>query len=229
MPLEAAFVYNAAAFDDGLVLNALVPTSEAMGRPLHRLAADGSIRQTLGQKEASIGLGGMALHRRLAPALAGGFWSAPKLRYRIDRYDSAGRLVRRVTRSAEWFGGESEVVPGGDRPPDPVLLGVRETGPDTLLVLVSVPKRDYLERRGPPIGRSRRGNPLYDVSRKQDLRDTMVEVIDVANGRLVSSQRVPLYLVGFADDRRAVSYRVDERGTPFVDIVELRFLTGGPP
>lgn len=111
---------------------------------------------------------------------------------------------------------------GGSELPPPIIVGLRELEPNIIMVLTLVPRSDYIERRGSPVRYNDRGNPLYDVSARQKLWETQVEVIDAEQERLLLAERVSGYIIGFADDEHVYGYRLDEQGEPFVDIYSVR-------
>jgi hypothetical protein len=87
-----------------------------------------------------------------------------------------------------------------------------------------IAKPDYVRRRGPPVQRSEDGGTIYDLSRKQDLYDTFVEVIDVEANRLLLSERIEQYITGFIDEGHFHGFWTNDQGVPFIDVIRFRIL-----
>lgn len=223
--LHGAMTHQGVVLPHGdVVLNATVPTAEGIGFPLHVLRDDAPPVSFGSMTGGALPSPSPApLMRALAPARDGGVWAAPRMRYEIDRWSTAGELTARLVRQALWFSPYSERRVGGSEPPAPFLRAVREIAPGRLMVLIGVPKPDFTRRLGPPVRISERGNPIHDFSRKQELFDTIVEVIDTVNGRLLLSKRVAAHLLGFTDDEHIYGYRLDDDDIPRIDILRIRF------
>jgi hypothetical protein len=223
--LHGAMTYRGVVLSDGaVVINAVVPTSEGVGFPLH-LLRDGAAPVSFGSVDggALVSPSPVPLMRAVAATRDGGVWATPRTRYEVDRWNAQGEWMGRLVRRAGWFTPYTNRTVGGNEPPEPFLFAVREIAPGRLMTLTGVPKSDYTRRLGPPVRISQRGNPIYDLTRKQDLFDTVVEVLDAENGRLLYSRRLEAYLIGFADDNHIYGYRLDDGDIPRIDIMRVRF------
>ena len=208
-----------------IVVNGSVPTAAGIGLPLHLVPRSGEVVRSFGSATGAVRPGlALASHRVIAPSGDRAIWAAHRTQYVIERWGTDGVLQRQLVRQADWFDPYLERPIGGAQAPPPIVVGIREISPGRVMVVVGLSKPDYVERRGPPVRISERGNPIYDLTMKQDLYDTIVEVIDVESNRLLLSQRVSLYTCGFVDDEHLCSYRADDQGVPFVDVVRVRFI-----
>jgi hypothetical protein len=143
----------------------------------------------------------------------GRVWSAYRTQYVVELWDTAGALVKTLARRASWFQPYVERRVGSGEPPQPWVMAIRENLEGQLLSLVTVPIDDYTPR-----------GPRYDESRKDQLYDTIVEVIDTETGELVASERLPQYLLNFLDDQHVYGYRLSPDGNPLIDVWRLRLV-----
>lgn len=160
--------------------------------------------------------------RALALAGNGRVWSAYRTQYVLELWDTAGALVKTLARRTSWFQPYVERRVGSGEPAQPWLMAIRENLEGQLLSLVTVPIDDYRRVLGPP--RETPRGPRYDVSRKDQLFDTIVEVIDPETGELVASERLPQYLLDFLDDQHVYGYRLSPDGNPLIDVWRLRLV-----
>jgi len=210
--------------DSLVILNALIPTPEKAGFLLHALGPDGTVRASFGEDAAG--------HRRdmefparrlLAAAARGGFWSAQRTRYTIERWSPSGQRLETLSRNVPWFVpymGPMREAPGGV--PRPFIQDVHEDANGRLWVLVTVP-----DARGQTGARpSGEGARVVDYDATFD---SIVEVIDPRTGRLLASGRVDEHLTQFVADGVAASYTEDAGGVPKIAIWRLRLhgLPGG--
>ncbi|MGH7523490.1 MAG: hypothetical protein ACREK8_04215, partial [Gemmatimonadales bacterium] len=83
--------------------------------------------------------------RWLARGSDGTFWSMPtRFRWRLEHWDSIGKLLSTVERRPAWFTPYArDVAPDGDHPPDPVIRGFWLGPLDRLWVLGEVADRTW--------------------------------------------------------------------------------------
>jgi hypothetical protein len=121
--------------------------------------------------------------RRIASVAANQFWASHLNRYRLELWNTAGRLEQVLTRSPTWF------EPWVSTPraswlaaPQPMITGIRVLPDGLIWMTIRVAKEPYAPApQGARVGAA-------DAS---DYVDTIIEVIDPANATLEFSQRFP--------------------------------------
>jgi hypothetical protein len=131
-------------------------------------------------------------------------WMARPGLYRIERWNIRGGIDLALERSPVWWRGETEgTVPRyyREQKPKPLLFGIYQDSERRLWVTVRVPKADW--KQLDPIGtddRCRRTDTALkcrSVDRERaDYLDTMIEILDPATGKLITSQRFPYLFSG---------------------------------
>ena len=96
--------------DDRLVVNAEIRTRNSVAQPIHVIAPDGRVVRSFGNGASAQG----PLHRALAAGAQGTVWVAPRDRYRLEQWDTAGHLRTVVERPVSWFS-SSEAAAGNHR------------------------------------------------------------------------------------------------------------------
>jgi len=165
-------------------------------------------------------------NRVVGPGANGTVWVSRTDMYRLERWDTSGRLLQTFVRAAAWFpliARRANWVTGDE--PTPIVRAIREDRSGHLMLLVSVAAPDWRSALGKP--RLAPGKPAaYPERIDARVFDTMLDVIDTKTGKLVSSQRLRgLYKFFLADDLVA-SYRQDNDGNPFIDV--WRVVPGTP-
>lgn len=226
------FVGSVIRLEDGSFVSASVDamglTPSSFGQPLYHISADGTeLLRSFGSVIRTVPLGEASrLRRTLATSRRQGFWAAHVRRYRIERWDPDAGLLSVIERNVPWFepyaksqGSATEVRP------NPSLRALQEDEDGLLWVLVSVPDGDW---RPMPPARVEGGMEFISSAQRNDLHDTVVEVLDVEKGALVASLRVDAHLFGFFPGPGVVyAYAEDEAGHPRYRIFRLH-LTSVP-
>ena len=190
--------------DGSLVGNVALETPAEAGLPLHRFSAGGTKVRSFGAKIPSLRPDlRFASMRLLTPGADGGIWASHITSYEMEYYDRSDALTRIVRRDFDRFPpGTGRMVtaqPDGE-PPQPKILGIQEDEAGRIWILALIPDERWKEAFGrqrlPP---RRPGAPQYygvdDVNR---LYDTMIDVLDPEQGKLIASHRVDDALSGFA-------------------------------
>lgn len=222
VPLLDAMVQRATPLGDGAILvNALVPTQERIGIALHILSGD-RIAKSLDDGMAHYRADAPHLTQRVLARSARGFWTAPRTQYAVTLWDEDGRPASNMVRRAAWF--EPYLLreaPTPDHPPKPWIMGIAELSSGLVAALVSVPSPTFAKDL--PIREVTPHGPRYDLSIRQKLLDTIVEVLDPENARLIMTVRLDEYIMGFISPDEIYSYRVTEEGHPFIDVWRIHF------
>jgi hypothetical protein len=139
----------------------------------------------------------------------------------LELWDTDGNKHAELVREADWFEPwiERELA-SPDSPSPPFLRAIRGGSAGRLWVAIAVPAEDWAERLGPPIETAR--GPRYRPS--SGAYNTIIEVIDAEEGRLLLSERIAPNVGGFIDEGHLYAYREDEEGVPYIDVwrIELR-------
>jgi hypothetical protein len=157
-------------------------------------------------------------------------WSADRLRYRINKWNTAGQLLTTFVRQPSWFPGLSTGGPGrADTPPDPEIAGVTTDTTEQVWVFARVPRRnwrqvwvDFAKRFG-AIPSGAREVPVGVTPRPWDLLSTVIEVIDPIQGRVIVRDEIDQYVLSVLPGAHAVIYTEPEPG--FSPTLEVRALT----
>lgn len=213
--------------DDGsFVINAMVPTADRIGFPLHRFDADARLVTSYPVSSTEVHPGLEREHlRRIAPTKGGGsFWSVLANGYRVDRYDVDGPLLESFVVEAPWDV-EGEALPGPMAPPPPPgsVMSVEER--EGLLWVVSRrAARDFSSALSRESGLHGLGWRIDEYGR---YFESVVDVIDPRSRRLVARVVHPGYLLRFVAPGLVVGYD-DSQVTPRLVLyrVELEGLGG---
>lgn len=120
--------------------------------------------------------------RRVAPAVSASYWTVIRWTYELHRWAAPGRRDLVIVRDAEWFRpNRPRSVAGVEawydtEPPPRDVFHVRETNDGLLWTYSQVPDN--------------RWRPGQDVPSLHRSLDTVVEVIDIANGSVVAQRRL---------------------------------------
>jgi hypothetical protein len=137
--------------------------------------------------------------------------------YVVEEWRLDGTLVRRLERDPVWFDAwlQRRGVSASE-PPQPLLRGVHQDDRGRLVVLATVAAENW--REGLEREDDQRGERSVRVRNPELLYDSWLDVIDAETGRLIASQRLPQYLVGFTNRGDLVGYRTGAADIPYVDL-----------
>jgi hypothetical protein len=158
--------------DGSFVLRADIRTRDRIGFALHHGSVQGILR--------SFAPADTILPGRVAPPLVlaktrdgSGVWAAHVNQYRIEKWDTAGRLMSIHERNADWF----SVRTDGRRPPGQryaAILGIHEDSSGRLWVHAAI--------------RTTAADGIrFDPSRSE----SVVEILEPAEGRVLATERFP--------------------------------------
>ncbi len=186
--------------DGTLIVSARVSTSMSVGLPIHMVGDDGFIRRSFGSEEAIRQFRNPTLMRRsLASAGDAAVWSAELNRYRIQRWQVDGRLEETLERSVDWMRPQEEYgLRGPNVEPAPGLVFIHTDSEGLIWTIVRVPDPEWKKAFAP--GRDPYGRPTSMATDLNKAFDTIVEVIDPGDARVVRRARFDHRLSGFAGD-----------------------------
>ena len=227
-PLQIPPYIEAAVFEGGgIVLASPVRTPERVGLPLHYLGRDGRVKRSFGSDRPNYRSDIPYIDARgISKAPEGRVWSAYRNQYVIELWDTAGQHLLDVRRAVDWFpsGLRRVDVDPHDRaqhPPDPHITSIREED-GILWVAVLIADPEWREALQDDDGFH--GASIADVTR---YRDTIVEAVDLATGRLLGSARVDQPLTGFIGDGLATATILDDIGIPYVHVWHFSLTSRG--
>lgn len=222
--LNGARINRALSLPGGkLLLQAMVATPELAGLPLHIADSDGRVLKSFGALPGEYTTGQFwERFRAIALSRAGGFWSLAPNRYEVGHWSGDGELQRVLVRQCSWCASWDtwSGAPARDRPPA-IFGSVMEDTTGLLWVLTSVSDAKWTPYQ-PTAGR--REAPPPPMRHEDAMWDSILEVIDPSEGRLVHMQRFPLRYWRLLPGNRL--WRLEERDDEVRIIVLRAALTG---
>ena len=149
-------------------------------------------------------------------------WANPSNRFDATQFATDGTLTRHITRSPSWI----RPLPSEDGFPAPnaSIYGISETD-GRLWIVGQHPVEDWNRYLNWEISRELEADTQGIDEAK--LYRSVVEVVDIETGRLVTNASVPGLVVTLLPDQHVATYREDEAGVPFVDV--FRMTVSRPP
>jgi hypothetical protein len=189
----------------------------------YSLYSDGRIRKALGpppirrpryrENPRTFLLNTMAAERPYAIGPDGHVWTLSPNRYVLEEWTEKGRTSS-FTRDVSWY---PEVTLDNlrDAVPAPHPTGLAVDDHSRLWVVLAAPKEHD------------DGRVSKDKADFLSRFDTVIEVLDARSGRVLATKRINGYPEGLSDGRYLLFQRVDENGTPFLDVHLLSFSENG--
>jgi hypothetical protein len=167
------------------VISRQIPTSEAIGYPVHLVGPDGTLLRSFGADTPQYRVDIRRLTNRVVgPGPGETIWVAPPGRYVLERYDPrTGKKLARVVVRSSWF--TESAAPRFDERlrPDPIIEGLWQQDPGFVWVLL----RDADERWEPPAEANvMRSLTSHEYSR---IYDWVLEAIDPEAGTVIAAKR----------------------------------------
>lgn len=207
------------------VFNHTLFSPNEIGQPLHLVNRAGVRERSFGSQTGVYRPDvPFLMSRAIAASKSGLVWSALRTEYRIDLVNpETGSVERTIRREVPWFPPGMRPEPRGGTPslePAPFIFDVREDEAGRLWVLIAIADPDWRSAIQAPAAGDRHGS----VTDEQRYRDTFIEVLDPASGRLLASKRLPQHIKQFVDDNLIGTVLEDADGTPrfFTWQLELR-------
>jgi hypothetical protein len=229
MTLPAWGAGDVLAVPDGLLMASTLRRPPHDGQPFLRVHANGDVRSFGADTPAVRRDMPHALQRVIHPTTDGGFWSARRTDYVLEQWDSAGRRVRQLRREAEWFLPHGRAGVNGRVKPNPAINAFWVDANGYLWVVISVASRDWqsalVEKTGP------QGRRMIGATSDNALFDTIIEVIDPANARIVARGSIDRRAIHASGNGLLVFYEESDIGVPRIDVWRPRVVrregTGG--
>jgi hypothetical protein len=181
----------------------------------------------LNPSSAPMGQAMRALQRAISLRKGGGVWAVRSGTYVIEGYGPKKAKDIELTRKPDWFVVLPKEVNGlGDETHAPAseVVDVRQDSKGRLWTATLVPSEGWKAARGKvsvetdPRGVKVSNYPNADLGA---MFDTMLEVIDPATGRLITSKKLRAWARYVLDDGYVASCRYEGRGA-FVDVWRVR-------
>jgi hypothetical protein len=192
IPLAHAHSAGAAGWPH-VGLNAIEPSAESIGLSLHLLDLSTEEASTVwvsGPEEPNVTPRNMHMLEIAAilPGTNGSVWAIEKHRYRITQWGPDGRLLRTLERRPTWFSDPSSGDYGRrDAPPPPRVVGAHLSDANQLWVYLWVAADTWRDAwTDVPRPGVFSEVPSYNLPNFDKLFRTIIEVIDLSNGTLVS-------------------------------------------
>lgn len=217
--------------DSLLVINRHIRTPDRVGYPLHLVDFNGNVRTSFGARgDVEVNTDEKLYKRRLAESPDGSVWAASLRPYVLNQWSRDGLRVKSYTRQPEWFVIEDPFVPispEGGRYSEVLDIDF-DAQAGQLWVLIQVPSLDDDWASG-LISEEYGGRREYGPGDYSKIYDTMVEVIDVRDDRLIASQRFDPAFRRFVGRGLISSFGVDtKRGVEFIDVWRVGLVQPNP-
>lgn len=208
------------------IMNAVVRERNSIGYPLHLLGRDGRIKRSFGSTRPSFRPDAPPLWlRRLGGGSDSDLWVAREHEYVLEHWRVDGTEPEMLMRrDIKWFPPEQRLTPPTPtHPPPSYVADLRESGDGLLWVLVTIADDEWREglEPTPDTAAALRGVVLYRTRDYDRLHDSVLELVDPVNSRLVLSQRFDKYFLAFADDGFLTSYRETDDGAVVLEIYQV--------
>jgi hypothetical protein len=208
-----------------VIANGIVPTPDGVGLPLHIASFGGDqvkyLKSFGPQKPVHrAGTSPTMLAMIIDQAPNGSVWAADRVRYRLSEWGVDGTIKRILTRDALWFADSSDGGLGSPTRAPPPVIGAMNVDRDGLLwVFTNVAAKTWPEA-WPAKDRNSREVGANSIQTEL-LYDTMVEVIEPSQRRLLAQQKLPGFVLSALPGRRIAVYGADSQGFPQISIVSL--------
>jgi hypothetical protein len=206
--------------DRAMIVNGEFQEPQAFGLPLHLLSPAGARLKSFGG-DGVARVDAPLLWRRKIATDGEHVWSSFDNQYVIERWSGGGELLHIVERVTEWFQPYLTHGWGGpDEPMDPRVEDLTVDGRGYLRTLVIRASPRWAELLPPPVM-----TPVgmrYLIEAGTGLGETVVEIIDPTNGRLIAAGVFNGELYGFVDADHVFTNVQDDIGVLYVDVWRLR-------
>lgn len=209
------------------IINMILPDAEGRIRLLHRLNREGQLVSSF--DDASTGRNPAldpvhSFERKLALTKDGLLLAARGLD-RIDVWRPDGQRVGVVFLThRDWGEVVQSVYPG--YPPAITFLRVDEEGRLWVLARVGDPNWKDAVARNPRIV-SIDGHAAAEITSYDGYWDSVVEVIDLGQRRVIARGRYPMFLLRFLESGELIAGRNGQRGEMYLDVYEARLTRNG--
>lgn len=220
IPCSCGGVWSATQLSNGLV----VLGSSSVGGRKEVVSAfspvDGSVRWSIRGAEYDREM--VPENRLLAPAPDGTLWVVRAWgKYELQQYSQEGALLRTLTLAADWFPPyERQHDPSGRAAPNTALTGFQIDSTGRAWVVAQAADPDWASAEG-SMQRGEGGLEFFVPKRGDDVRDGIIDVIDLAQGRSLATWRRDSIFGPFAEAGVMYSWRSSEDGWTNIDLYRV--------
>lgn len=224
-------VFRAGWFDGAVLLpdgssavSTTIGTPGSVGHPIHIFGPDGAFVRSIGRADGRPQRENAVLDRRiLASAPNGQLWTGKMNRYEIDLWSTDGVHRRTIARTPSWFQPWVSIDPGEPffARPQPRLLSIYEDPEGLLWTSSLVPALDWEPSSRDEFAHRMGGPTVAELDPKWD---SIIEVIDPANGRLRHAGRLRGLAFQFIGNGLAYRPREAPDGTHYLEVVWMRLV-----
>jgi hypothetical protein len=183
-PYPANTVQHVHLPDGRMIVSARITSPDKIGLPLHLLSPLGEIVNSFGSEAPSVPAGSSNVSQMRAlspqPGRPDVIWAVHSTRYEIEQWSISGRLLLRMVRQAEWFEPWLRHEPGVVRPQ---VIQARVDSLRRMWVWALIPDSSG---RGPVATVGSRPSLYAQFNARYD---SVLEVIDLASGRLIAAHQ----------------------------------------
>ncbi len=144
------------------------------------------------------------LKRHLAPRNQTSFWSLHGTDYRIDLWNTSGRLIESLYRDAPWFERRTMRSSAHLTPPPGELKGLAADPDGLLWVLLSIADPEWMGYDFPAVESG--SYPGRNRHLEDGVYDSVLEVVDPSLGAVIARAQYDDYFSGFAGPKVVIHY-----------------------
>lgn len=228
IPMDKELHDIVAFADDNFVANAFIQTSKSVGMPLHIFSRSGEVVRSFGETGGVTEPQTQAVRDRRVIAPAGkNFWAGKVNEYSFDLWSLDGKLLRSIHSSPSWFvpWSRDPIQPADKERPMTILKAIYQDSDGLLWIMFQLPDPKWAKIQAPNTSTdsNKTGSGHVDekpitTQMRDRLFDTLIEVVDPLNGRLITSRRFDELLLPFFGDRRVTHLLEDESGTKSLEV-----------
>jgi hypothetical protein len=212
-PLPAQPVDVDVLDDSLLVVNSWIPATETIGYPIHVLDSDGRVLRSMGYDGGGVrGPFVTSDFRAVTRSGHGRFWSVRATRYLLEKWNLEGERSKQMELRPPWLTPYEGVccTVSPRVPPEPRIRQIHQDSDGLLWVLSTVADPSWQDALV-PLNDPMEGHE-WEVVDRDRFFDTIVDVIDPSQGRLIASARFDPWFMQFASDGIVASYLPPQRG-----------------
>jgi hypothetical protein len=204
---------------DGFIVTTPAPRPDGTYAPFHITTSTGAVVRSFGSIIMNPREGGMDGRFALAASSTGTFWAAPYMQHRFERWTTDGKSILVIDTIPPWYA----YVPVNKIARHRSLVRAFREVNGQLWVMSSVPVPNADDILREATGRS----AVLEEGRRsrvplERLSTTMLEVYDVASGKLIAELPVSAYGVTFLDDHHFATYGLNSVDLPQLQIWEMK-------
>jgi hypothetical protein len=213
-----------------VLVNAVSSTAERARYALHLLNPGDDRVMSMDRSDIRLLTSGNSyeLKRYPAPRDRTSFWSLHGTDYRIDLWNTSGRLIESLQRDAPWFEKRTMRSSAHRTPPPSDLRGLAADSDGLLWVLLSVADSEWVGYDFPSEAPVERGSyPGRNRHLEDGVYDSVLEVVDPGLGAVIARARYDEYYSGFAGPKVVIHYDGSSNNAGAYTVLRLSLTRAG--